>query len=82
MIYTSHYSELLDGISRGDQIYIARRTGEISLARYSEEDVRPDISKTDVFDSNYLSGTAPEYDAFIALKKATEKGVGDGKSEE
>lgn len=73
LIFTSHYSEFLDDIDRNDQIYIARRLDKISLVRYSSTKIRNDILRSDVFMSNTIQGTAPEYSAYIALKKATIK---------
>nr|WP_263431441.1 ATP-binding protein [Leuconostoc gasicomitatum] len=75
LIFSTHYSELLDDISRGDQIYIARRENRMSLTRYSDTIARSDISKTEVFDANNLGGTSPDYDTFIALRKATREAV-------
>ena len=75
LIYSTHYSELLSDIERSDEIYITRRDPKISLLRYSDADVRKDLNKTDVFDSDYLGGTAPEYESYLKLLKATEKAV-------
>ncbi len=75
LIYSTHHSELLSDIERSDEIYITRRDPKISLLRYSDADVRKDLNKTDVFDSDYLGGTAPEYDSYLKLLKATEKAV-------
>lgn len=75
LIYSTHYSELLSDIDRSDEIYITRRDPKISLLRYSDADVRKDLNKTNVFDSDYLGGTAPEYESYLKLLKATEKAV-------
>lgn len=75
LIFSTHYSEILDQIDRTDEEYITRRDAKISLQRYSQTHVRSDLSKAEVFDSDYLGGTAPEYDAYIALKKATKRWV-------
>lgn len=71
LVFTTHYSEFLDDMDRNDQIFIARRLSEISLTRYSSTKMRSDILRSDVFMSNSIDGTAPEYSAYIALKKAT-----------
>ena len=75
LVFSTHYSEILDQIDRTDEEYITRRDKKISLQRYSQTHVRSDLSKAEVFESDYLGGTAPEYDAYIALKKATKRWV-------
>ncbi len=73
LIFSTHYSMLLDDLNRGDQIYVARRNGNIDLTRYSDFDVRQDIQKSEVFDADILKGTSPDYKAFMALIKATKE---------
>lgn len=75
LVFSTHYTEILDKIERTDEEYITKREGKIQLQRYSTADVRSDLNKADVFESDYLGGTAPDYDAYMALKKATEKAV-------
>lgn len=75
LIFSTHYSEFLDEIDRGDQIFVARRDEKISLTRYSDTDMRPDISKSEVFQADNLGGTSPSYDAYIKLKNATIRAV-------
>ena len=75
LIFSTHYSELLDDLERGDEVYIAKRDNQIQLQRYSSSNVRSDLNKSDVFESDYLGGTAPEYSAYMQLKKATKKAV-------
>lgn len=77
LIFSTHYSELLDDFDRGDEIYIAKRDSRIHLQRYSNADVRNELNKADVFDSDYLGGTAPKYDSYMKLRKATEKVIED-----
>lgn len=75
LIFTSHYAEFLDDLDRNDQIYLARRLHQISLTRYSSTKMRSDILRSDVFMSDSIHGTAPEYSAYLALKKATIKKI-------
>jgi len=75
LVFTTHYSEFLDDLDRNDQIYIARRNKKISLTRYSSTDMRNDVMRSDVFMSDSIPGTAPEYGAYIALKRATIKSI-------
>lgn len=82
LIFTSHYSEFLDDLDRNDQIYIARRLDKISLTRYSSTKMRTDIMRSDVFMSDSIHGTAPEYSAYLALKKTTMKKISDSNKRE
>ncbi|KRM15509.1 hypothetical protein FD31_GL001225 [Companilactobacillus nantensis DSM 16982] len=82
LVFTSHYSEFLDDLDRNDQIYIARRLDKISLTRYSSTKMRTDIMRSDVFMSDSIHGTAPEYSAYLALKKATIKKISDSNKRE
>ncbi len=75
LIFSTHYSELLNDLERGDEIYVAKRNQKIELQRYSAANVRNELKKAEVFESDYLGGTAPEYSAYMALKKATKKVV-------
>ncbi|MQS76299.1 AAA family ATPase [Companilactobacillus halodurans] len=75
LVFTTHYSEFLDDIDRNDQIFIARRLKNISLTRYSNTKIRNDLLRSEVFMSNSIQGTAPEYSAYIALKKTTIKSI-------
>lgn len=75
LIFSTHYAEFLDEIDRNDQVYIARRPDKMTLTRYSETDMRSDISKAEVFLADNLGGTSPSYNAYIALKRATIKAV-------
>ncbi|MEQ4549718.1 ATP-binding protein [Weissella sp. GP1] len=77
LIFSTHYSEILDELDRGDQIYIALRNDQMQLIRYSDTGMREDISKTEVFDADNLNGTSPDYWAYMALRKATAKVVAD-----
>lgn len=77
IIFSTHYSELLDDFERGDEIYITKRDNNIHLQRYSSAKIRSELNKGEVFDSDYLGGTAPEYDAYLKLRKATERAIQD-----
>jgi hypothetical protein len=77
LIFSTHYSEILDDLNRGDQIYVALRNGQMKLVRYSDTDMREDISRTDVFDADSLNGTSPDYQSYMALRKATARVVTD-----
>lgn len=72
LIFSSHCPELLDEFSRGDCIYVTRNQGGIAAARLSDRLKRNDIKKSDAYASDYLGGTAPDYDAYMRLKRNLE----------
>ena len=75
ILFSTHYSELLDEFERNDSIYIVRNKGGIGVENLSSILKRNDIKKSEVYDSGYLGGTVPEYEAYMALKKVFEKRI-------
>jgi len=73
LVFSTHYSELLDDLERGDQIYVAIRQEKMTFTRFSDTDMREDINRTEVFDADNLKGTSPDYEAYMALRKATKR---------
>jgi hypothetical protein len=72
LIFSTHYADLINDLSRGDQIYIAQRKADsITLGRYSDLADRQDINRAEVFMSNYLGGTAPDYATYLKLRQQT-----------
>lgn len=69
LIYSTHYSELLDEFDRNDCIYIVRNRGGITAENLSLILKRNDIKKSEAYESGYLEGTVPVYEAYMALKK-------------
>jgi len=69
LIYSTHYSELLDEFDRNDCIYIVRNRGGIHAENLSLILKRNDIKKSEAYESGYLEGTVPVYEAYMALKK-------------
>ena len=69
LIFSTHYSALLDEFERNDGIYIVRNTGGITAEILSSGLRRNDIKRSEVYDSDFLKGTAPSYESYIALKK-------------
>lgn len=68
LLFSTHYAELLDQFQRNDCIYIARNINGISIENLSKILNRNDIKKSGAYQSDFLKGTAPKYDAYIALK--------------
>lgn len=72
LVFTTHYTEILDMIDRKDNIYITRRERKdpkaLEVLNYSDEVRRNDVKKSEVFLSNYIPGTAPSYENIRALE--------------
>lgn len=69
LIFTTHYSELLDEYDRNDAIYIVRNRSGITAENLSYILKRNDIKKSDAYQSGFLEGTTPAYEAYLRLKK-------------
>lgn len=70
LIFTTHYPELLDEYDRNDGIYIVRNRNGIMADNLSNILTRNDIKKSDAYQSGFLEGTTPAYEAYIRLKKS------------
>ena len=70
LIFSTHYSELLDEFERNDNIYIVRNRGGITVEILSDILKRNDIKKSEAYQSGLLEGTVPMYDAYMALKNS------------
>jgi ABC-type multidrug transport system ATPase subunit len=70
IIFSTHYSELLDEFQRTDDIYIVRNKNGINVEKLSKILNRNDIKKSEAYQSGYLQGTAPAYEAYIDFKNA------------
>lgn len=81
LIFTTHYPELLDEFDRNDCINITRNTEGISVQNLTDILKRNDLKKSDAYMSDYLGGTAPLYDSYIALKRYIAKAIEGGGAE-
>lgn len=70
LIFTTHYPELLDEYDRNDSIYITRNLNGISAENLIHILKRNDIKKSDAYQSGFLQGTTPTYEAYMRLKKS------------
>ena len=71
LIFSTHYTEILDFMDRKDNIYITRRNqkgASIELLNYASEVKRNDVKKSEVILSNYIEGTAPSYESIQELE--------------
>lgn len=75
LIFSTHYSELLDDIERSDSIYFStKQQGEIQLNNLSQYLNRSDKKKSNIYLSGLL-GTAPKFKGYQALKKSLKKEI-------
>ncbi len=69
LVFSTHYAELLDEFERNDNIFIVRNSCGITLENLSTVLDRNDLKKSEVYQSDYLEGTAPKYESYMKLKK-------------
>ena len=69
LIFTTHYPELLDEYDRNDSIHIVRNREGITVENLSNILKRNDLKKSDAYQSGFLEGTTPAYEAYLQLKK-------------
>ena len=70
LIFSTHYPELLDEFERNDNIYIVRNRQGITAENLSTLLKRNDIKKSEAYQSDFLKGTVPAYQAYIDLKRS------------
>ena len=70
LIFTTHYPELLDEYDRNDGIYIVRNCNGITVENLSYILTRNDIKRSYAYQSGFLEGTTPTYEAYIRLKES------------
>lgn len=70
LIFSTHYPELLDEYDRNDSIFITRNCSGITVENLSNILKRNDIKKSDAYQSGFLEGTTPTYEAYMQLKKS------------
>ena len=70
LFFSTHYPELLDEYDRNDSIFITRNRNGITVENLSNILKRNDIKKSDAYQSGFLNGTTPTYEAYMQLKKS------------
>ena len=70
LIFSTHYPELLDEYDRNDSIFITRNRNGITVENLCMILKRNDIKKSDAYQSGFLEGTTPMYEAYMQLKKS------------
>ena len=78
LIFSTHYPEILDEFDRNDSITITRNRNGITAENLSDILKRNDIKKSDAYQSGYLDGTVPAYEAYSKLKKSIKDAVMEG----
>jgi hypothetical protein len=76
LVFTTHYPELLDEFERNDCIYIIRNRDGITVSNLTDILKRNDLKKSDAYQSGFLEGTVPTYEAYMSLKKSIRLAIG------
>lgn len=75
LIFSTHYAELLDEIDRNDAVFITRNSEGLTIDNLNTLIKRNDMKKSEVYQSNFLGGTAPKYNSLQALQKSVIKSM-------
>ncbi len=75
IIFSTHYPELLDELERNDSVFITRSDHGLTVDNLNSLLKRNDMKKSEVYQSNFLGGTAPKYTALVALQKSIIKNL-------
>ena len=69
LLFSTHYTELIDILERNDSIYVVRNINGIIVDRLSDILNRNDCKKSEWFQSGYLEYTTPSYKSYINFKR-------------
>lgn len=75
IIFSTHYPELLDELERNDAVFITRSNNGLTVDNLNNLLDRNDMKKSEVYQSNFLGGTAPRYNSLMALQKSIIKSM-------
>lgn len=75
IIFSTHYPELLDELERNDSVFITRSDHGLTVDNLNALLKRNDMKKSEVYQSNFLGGTAPKYTSLVALQKSIIKSL-------
>ena len=70
LIFTTHYPEILDEFERNDCIHIIRNRDRITISNLADLLKRNDLKKSEAYQSGFLEGTVPAYEAYMSLKRS------------
>lgn len=78
LIFTTHDAQLLDEFERDDSVYVSLRKNELmSLTRLNRQKYRGTVKRNYLYESDVLNGTAPNYLAYMNLRKLAQKVAGE-----
>lgn len=69
IVFSTHYPELLDELDRNDAVFITKSDHGLSIDNLNSLLKRNDMKKSEVYQGNFLGGTAPKYKSLLALQK-------------
>jgi len=69
LMFSTHYPTLLDEFDRNDNTYIIRNEEGITVENLASRFTRNDIKKSVAYESDYLNGTAPSYEAVMDYRR-------------
>ncbi len=75
LFFSTHYPDLLDELERNDAVFITRSNDGLTVDNLNSLLKRNDMKKSEVYQSNFLGGTAPKYNSLLALQKSIIKGM-------
>lgn len=75
IVFSTHYPELLDVMERNDSVFITRNHGGLTVDNLNDLLSRNDLKRSEVYESNFLGGTAPKYKSLEALRKSVVKSL-------
>ena len=75
IVFSTHYSELLDVMERNDSVFITRNCAGLTVDNLNDLLSRNDLKRSEVYESNFLGGTAPKYKSLEALRKSVVKSL-------
>lgn len=78
LIFSTHFAEILDEFDRNDVIYIVENKSGITAVNLTKKLVRNDIKKSEAYKSGYISGTTPDYDSYVELRKLFVSSIKEG----
>lgn len=70
LVFTTHYPEILDEFERNDCIHIIRNRDRITINNLTDLLKRNDLKKSEAYQSGFLEGTVPAYEAYMSLKRS------------
>lgn len=75
VVFSTHYPELLDELDRNDSVFVTRNEHGLTVDNLNSLLNRNDFKKSEVYQSNFLGGTAPKYSSLVALQKSIKRSL-------